>query len=1151
MITRSRRSLKLLFFLGTVLLILLGFQVALNLILRQQLRALFARETKCEVEMGAARTNLLQSFGVADGVRIHCAGTPAEDEVVIGQVSVIIDLPALLQQRVKLDELLLQDARVNRTGEQAAFHALWDFLFEPPKQKTNNWDVQVGKVTIQFRANATDPLSNGIVFAQNGSALQAKQADLVIERFVPGQKFPWILSLSGTDLELVSPGRPVVALGGLVSAMRIEDGVLEIDHLALTGNAEDHSSVPELRLRVNGDIPFGDLVPMNFNVSLSASGPFLLTAVPELRAIPPVLRPALVFDGTLSGGLSTLELAGHTTLAVEPPSLPAIGGCEVRTLASDVHLSTERLTLRTVIPDDLPVSANASLDLRSGFPFSGNIHVEHGALDNPQQKCFPKLFSELLRLVNVKANVAAEGTLIPFSYRGTIAAEAESENEYISQLTAEGEFSESGVTISTAKLRKGSLVLLSARGTWNATGPVEAELTAKDLDLVKLLPGVPGLVPFAPKLSVVGSVSGTVESPLVDLKGMTEFSHAESYYPAEQNTFTGKLSKTNFEFHASALNAAAEAVVRCTAPASESIRFDDFLCTSTVTTHQLPLASNAVRSAQGTMQLSTLSLDALLDYHFPMTKPMGGNGILSISRLEQTGAPAYIAPEHPARMKLTPGLIAFSDVAIKASTLEVRLLGDLDFAKGWNSRINGRWPISQILPVATGLEHASGTVSVSVGLSGPMATPEMQGSVVLEDATLTFPFADTVLGLEDVHLKATLSRNVLSLDSFSGTLGDGTLNGNGRIVNIFSHPTGKVTLRLRGASLEPYDSLLVNLGGQISLEKELDKPFLVQGNIEIQNAIYENEIDLPRILQSITSWISRPRELPTISRTRHTSVSDEITRAEIDLTIHADQSLAVETSFAETESKADLRLFGRLDQPTLSGDISIINGWFGFQANRFDVTSGTIRFDEQIGSIDPLLNIVGESVVRSAQRDEILVTMSITGRVSKPLVSLRSDSGLSDSQLASLIGQGGGIGTISLLKHSESQRSVVDLVNPRSDVSLAERLTGLTGFTDVQVGSTTLPRTGQAVTTLTAKRQLFREAEVQAFTELSETQLGEIIATYPLSPTLNFFGGWRTLPLTQDQNTNTGTFTGGVQYRNTYPGTSLIPPLMTEIVDHQ
>jgi translocation and assembly module TamB len=122
---------------------------------------------------------------------------------------------------------------------------------------------------------------------------------------------------------------------------------------------------------------------------------------------------------------------------------------------------------------------------------------------------------------------------------------------------------------------------------------------------------------------------------------------------------------------------------------------------------------------------------------------------------------------------------------------------------------------------------------------------------------------------------------------------------------------------------------------------------------------------------------------------------------QFDVDIVTAPDVSFKTSLTQgLQADADLRLRGTVSNPVLLGRVNISQGELTFFGNKYTINDGTISFFNPV-KLEPILNVSLETRARGVD-----VTINVTGPVTKPRVSYRSDPPLQFADLVALLATG-------------------------------------------------------------------------------------------------------------------------------------------------
>lgn len=536
-------------------------------------------------------------------------------------------------------------------------------------------------------------------------------------------------------------------------------------------------------------------------------------------------------------------------------------------------------------------------------------------------------------------------------------------------------------------------------------------------------------------------------------------------------------------------------------------------------------------------------LSAKLDYKGPLETPLLGEGQLEVPHFELNSGESRIYHQVPLQARISKGRLQFVDVTLLANNQPLIIKGFVDQALGWNTQIDGVWALNALLAGFTSIEQSTGTLQTSLQVVGPVETPELNGSLRLSDASLSFALPSSVVELRQLEANLTLSDNMARLENLTARAGDGFITGHGTIAKPLNAQERQIALRLAfdDVFVEPIRNLSLTFGGKLALDKaSLSRPSL-QGDFFISNALYEDTIELKQIISSLTKRITGIQAV-------YTEPSSGFGQSEgnfdMDLQIRAGRALLIDTNFLRAEMKGDLRVSGTPKTPRVTGKFEALEGTFAFGSSSFEIIHGKLTFPDRVSVVDPTLDIIGETTVKTQRREDYQVQLRIDGTLTKPILTLSSNSGMSEREILSLLSFGQKVGQVSLLGHGTRVHALSyrELLSPVSSHTLQERVNSLTGFSEVTLDARSSVETGEFIPTITARKPLTDELDVVLETELAAEEDSSATVEYSLTPYLSLLSGWRSRPETQPDSSS-GSLNFGVRYKKSFPGAGLIPPV--------
>ena len=391
----------------------------------------------------------------------------------------------------------------------------------------------------------------------------------------------------------------------------------------------------------------------------------------------------------------------------------------------------------------------------------------------------------------------------------------------------------------------------------------------------------------------------------------------------------------------------------------------------------------------------------------------------------------------------------------------------------------------------------TGSAVANMRVTGSYEQPRVNGTVSLANASIATLIADQRLTISNVKGGVRFNNNQAQIDQLTGVLGGGRVSVTGGALLDGLNPT-RFQLNLHGDDVTvPYpegfrSTADADLEIRGSTTRGQQIATIISGAINLRRAEYTQDIDLETL-------ISRRRE-GLIEQGGEFALA--ATAQFQDLRIEGRDALVVRNNLAETVGSVSLRINGPVKEPVVSGRITATSGTLNFRNNRHEIQRATIDLPGRLDA-DPILNI--QTVGEIAGYD---VITSITGPLTQPTVTLRSDPALPQADVVSLILTGrissGETGTSAL---AESGIGTAASLLTESLISApARRATDkLFGLNRFEIDPLIAGRGGESPTArLTVGRQINKNLSITYSTNVTSNQNQVLAVEYRVSNRLSF-----------------------------------------------
>ena len=310
--------------------------------------------------------------------------------------------------------------------------------------------------------------------------------------------------------------------------------------------------------------------------------------------------------------------------------------------------------------------------------------------------------------------------------------------------------------------------------------------------------------------------------------------------------------------------------------------------------------------------------------------------------------------------------------------------------------------------------RSRGRATLTAQINGPLSNPVFGGSATISDGRLrhfSLPHS-----LDEINGTIAFAPDGLRLEGVTGRLGGGDVSFGGRI-GLDGFSIGALSLTASGTRMnvrypEGFRSLI---NADLELTGTLSAATL-SGNVQVLDALWSRNFDTTPDLFNLGGG-STPAFVSTGPA--------QTIPLRFDVSVNAPSTLRIENNVASMVARADLRLGGTYDRPTLFGRAEIDRGSITFEGNRYIVRQGSVDFLNP-SRIEPFFDIEAETRIR-VPGQTYYVTIGLSGtpsRLAPP--SLNSDPPLPMVDIVSLLFGDTNVGNdaeLRALSASETQQS--------------------------------------------------------------------------------------------------------------------------------
>ncbi len=452
-----------------------------------------------------------------------------------------------------------------------------------------------------------------------------------------------------------------------------------------------------------------------------------------------------------------------------------------------------------------------------------------------------------------------------------------------------------------------------------------------------------------------------------------------------------------------------------------------------------------------------------LEYIFNIKKIFDGQGELSIKRSSLGCFPYKLSLRKEKIFKIQNGILningfqLFQDKRNNSFNVD----GTIDLNKNINLGIEGKFNLNSFISFFPFIDTLSGNVVADLKITGKTTSPKIDGHANIVNGSI---FSESS-NLSVSKLKGDFVLKGTSIETAKTTarINDGKALITGRF-DLADFSKSKAIIKLTKVNLLIKADTYVVVSGELGLTNERGIPKL-SGNIHIENLEFIKNITLKTILDFIRDQLFfNSRKIISIKKK---NIVDMI----FDLSITSDDDIHIKTDWIDALLSANLKIIGSSKKPLIIGKIVGASGWFGLKNKNFLINSANVIFKKDE---PPILDIVGETYLRNASGDNSLIIVNIEGDVKNPIVTLTSDSGLSQKEIFDLLISGEDLAN-NQISDSDSKLFIVALhnfVRSPSSENFKNIFNALTSIDSLSVTSKYNVQTGSTEPAVIAEKKI-------------------------------------------------------------------------------
>jgi autotransporter translocation and assembly factor TamB len=338
----------------------------------------------------------------------------------------------------------------------------------------------------------------------------------------------------------------------------------------------------------------------------------------------------------------------------------------------------------------------------------------------------------------------------------------------------------------------------------------------------------------------------------------------------------------------------------------------------------------------------------------------------------------------------------------------------------------------------------TGKMKIDMRVTGPLDKIRLEGGAEINGGFYENISTGTLF--KDIHIKLEAGKDAISIVEAYGSDGQ---KGRATVTGSYHFMNQMIDIRLKGeqVSICNTDRLsLVARDADVTL-KGTPSQAVVAGLITVEEGSFSiaSQVKSSRETLNVINPVKR-KKLDLLLESTGTGGGLEFNPG-LDLTLKLPPVLKINGRGLTSTWKGKLELKGTVDDPAISGHLDVVAGHIDFLGQTVELKKGIIKFDGSADNI-PYIDTTG-----SLQKQDIMVTVGIVGRVNKPAIDLQSKPSMPKDEILSILFFGKDKSTLSPLEGVQLARSLAAYKGIGPDLDFFGLLTDNLGLDQFTIGS--------------------------------------------------------------------------------------------------
>lgn len=366
-----------------------------------------------------------------------------------------------------------------------------------------------------------------------------------------------------------------------------------------------------------------------------------------------------------------------------------------------------------------------------------------------------------------------------------------------------------------------------------------------------------------------------------------------------------------------------------------------------------------------------------------------GTGFLNINNFSLSRNENTIKNEKPMIIEFNNGNASLRDFVIRGPKTEIKVEGDNFNPNQLKINLKGSTDVHLFQLFTPFIDTMNGPIYGNIKIAGSLQSPEVYGNVDINELSLRIKGFPALFDHMSSHLEFSQKRIII--DSLRGSMGGGSLQGNGTItINGMRDVPIDIKAQLRNVQLEVPEHIQSSGSADIILNGNWF-PYTLSGSYRVNQAFIDKDFSSEANGNSVRQSIYLPKNI----------VKSDFEPLTLDLQVNLEKKVEIKNPQIAGFLSGQIQIKGPTQSPLLFGTIKTLpSAQLFFRDKIFDIQSGIIKFNDPV-ELNPELFFTARSLV-----DKYEINLLLQGKAKMPQLTLTSQPPLEEQDIISLLALG-------------------------------------------------------------------------------------------------------------------------------------------------